>query len=173
MKNSITIFNQLLNIIPHGKFQQIVEEFNEDKYVKKFNSFHHFIVLLFAQLNENGSIIVFDKGYIDYKWLHSLHQKGVFFVTRAKDNMVYEVSGQQEFTEGTGVISDEIIILKGHKAAVDYPERLRMVKYYDIKTDKLYRDFKKCCYEPDMDCYDCVFTAFIHKVSNKICVINT
>ena len=84
------------------------------------------------------SIVVMDKGYIDFKWLHSLTQQGVFFVTRAKDNMVYEVSGQHEFTEGTGVISDEEIILTGQKATKDYPDKLRMVKYYDLKTEKVY-----------------------------------
>jgi hypothetical protein len=84
------------------------------------------------------SIVVMDKGYIDYKWLHSLTQQKVFFVTRAKDNMVYEVSGQHDFTEGTGVISDEQMVLTSPKAQKDYPEKLRMVKYYDIKTNKVY-----------------------------------
>ena len=84
------------------------------------------------------SIVVMDKGYIDFKWLYSLNDSGVFFVTRSKGNMIYEVIGQQEFTEGTGVISDEIIRLTGTKTVSDYPEVLRMVKYYDIQNDKLY-----------------------------------
>lgn len=84
------------------------------------------------------SIIVMDKGYIDFKWLYSLNDKGVFFVTRSKTNMLYEVIGQQEFTQGTGVVSDEIITLTGKTPTCDYPEVLRMVKYYDIKQDKLY-----------------------------------
>ena len=32
MKNVRTIFNQILNLIPHGKFQKTVNEFNENKY---------------------------------------------------------------------------------------------------------------------------------------------
>jgi len=84
------------------------------------------------------SIVVMDKGYIDYKWLHSLTLQKVFFVTRAKENMVYEVTGQHEFTEGTGVISDEEIVLTSSNAEKDYPEKLRVVKYYDYKTNKLY-----------------------------------
>ena len=84
------------------------------------------------------SIIVMDKGYIDFKWLYSLNENSVFFVTRSKTNMVYEVIGQQEFTEGTGVVSDELIALTGTTSNYDYPEALRMVKYYDIKQDKLY-----------------------------------
>jgi hypothetical protein len=48
--------DKFMNIIPNGKFQQFVNEFSDDKYIKKFNSFHHFIVLIFAQLNENDSL---------------------------------------------------------------------------------------------------------------------
>jgi len=78
-----------------------------------------------------------DKGYIDFKWLYSLTQQSVFFVTRAKDNMVYEVTGQQDFTEGTGVVSDDNGPTR-EKTYTDYPEHLRMVRYYDLKTEKLY-----------------------------------
>ena len=35
-----------------------------------------------------GSIVVFDKGYNDYAWLKQLDDAGVFFVTRARGNMV-------------------------------------------------------------------------------------
>lgn len=270
MKNVITIFNQLLNLVPLYKFQKIVEQRNGDKYVKKFKTLHQFIALLYGQITEKDSlrdiqhplnleknslqffslpeikkstladannkrdykifedlfyemlkktveltpnhnfrfnnplfsidsstiklclsvfdwakfrtakgaikihtklnhsgnipdflvitdgkcsdiraaktyfafspdsIVVMDKGYIDYKWLHSLTHKKVFFVTRAKENMVYEITGQHEFTEGTGVISDEEITLTGPKAEKDYPEKLRMVKYCDIKNKKVY-----------------------------------
>jgi len=36
-----------------------------------------------------GSIVAFDKGYVDYKWYKSLTDKGVFFVTRLRPNSVY------------------------------------------------------------------------------------
>jgi hypothetical protein len=270
MKNVSTVFNQVLNLIPYSQIQKTVDEFNGDKYTKKFNSFHHFVTLLYAQiteknslrdierpininkgkiqyfslpeikrstlaeannrrdyrifekifyvlldktmkltpkhkfkfknplysldsttidlclsifdwakfrktkgaikihtkLNHNGnipdflvitdgkgsdiktakanfdflpdSIVVKDKGYIDFEWLFSLNKKGVFFVTRAKDNMAYRVTGQHKFTEGTGVISDEEIVLTCPKSVNAYPEKLRMVKYYDIETNKIY-----------------------------------
>ncbi len=34
-----------------------------------------------------ASIVVFDKGYSDYGWLHALDRQGVFFVTRARSNI--------------------------------------------------------------------------------------
>ena len=41
-----------------------------------------------------GEIVVFDKADVDFKHLHELLLRGVFWVTRAKDNMQYEVVGQ-------------------------------------------------------------------------------
>ena len=43
---------------------------------------------------KDGEIAVFDKAYVDFKHLNALDGRGVFWVTRAKDNMVYEVVGQ-------------------------------------------------------------------------------
>lgn len=37
-----------------------------------------------------GSIVVFDKGYLDYGWYKSLTDKGIYFVTRLRKNMVYD-----------------------------------------------------------------------------------
>ena len=42
-----------------------------------------------------GEIVVFDKAYVDFKHLKTLDIRGVFWVTRAKDNMLYEVVGQR------------------------------------------------------------------------------
>lgn len=36
-----------------------------------------------------GSVVVFDKGYSSYTWHKSLTDKGVFFVSRIRDNAVY------------------------------------------------------------------------------------
>jgi len=36
-----------------------------------------------------GEIMLFDKAYVDFAHLHDLHQRGVFWVTRAKDNFQF------------------------------------------------------------------------------------
>lgn len=36
---------------------------------------------------EKGSFYIMDKGYIDFTRLHKLNNSGIYFVTRAKDNM--------------------------------------------------------------------------------------
>ena len=40
---------------------------------------------------EPGTIVVMDRGYVDYAWFGQLTAQGVFFVTRLKDDAVYEV----------------------------------------------------------------------------------
>ena len=40
---------------------------------------------------EPGTIVVFDRGYTDYKWFASLTKQGVYFVTRARWNGYYTV----------------------------------------------------------------------------------
>ncbi|MBN2641503.1 MAG: IS4 family transposase [Victivallales bacterium] len=47
-----------------------------------------------------GEIAVYDKAYVDFKHLCHLDSRGIFWVTRAKDNMHYEVMGQQESVQG-------------------------------------------------------------------------
>ena len=43
---------------------------------------------------KDGEIVVFDKAYVNFRHLKTLDDRGVSWVTRAKDNMVHEVAGQ-------------------------------------------------------------------------------
>lgn len=61
--------------------------------------------------------------------------KHAFFVTRAKDNMLYEVVSSSEVDKNTGVISDEKIRLIGIKTSKLYTENLRMVCLVLKKVD--------------------------------------
>ena len=45
---------------------------------------------------KDGEIVVFDKAYVDFRHLKKLDGRGVSWVTRSKDNMLYEVVGQHE-----------------------------------------------------------------------------
>ena len=51
------------------------------------------------------SILLIDRAYIDYKWLHSLTIRKLFFVTKAKGNIKYEVIGQQDVPKNKEAIS--------------------------------------------------------------------
>jgi hypothetical protein len=47
----------------------------------------HDVHALDMLIPEPGAIYVMDRGYIDFARLHTLHQAGAFFVTRAKSNL--------------------------------------------------------------------------------------
>lgn len=89
---------------------------------------------------EPSAIYLMDRGYVDSNRLFKLiTKKNAFFVTRAKDNMLFEVVSEAEVDKSTGIISDERIKLTGLHTAKWYPEELRMVTYEDYATSKVYR----------------------------------
>jgi hypothetical protein len=56
-----------------------------------------------------GEIVIFDKGYLDFSHLKDLGKRGVFWVTRAKDNMVYDLVDRRAC--GARIQSDETVAL--------------------------------------------------------------
>jgi len=74
-----------------------------------------------------GEIVLFDKAYVDYKHLFELTERGVFWVTRAKDNMRSRCR-KKLLREPTGkILRDEIITLANKKSRDNYPDTLRLV----------------------------------------------
>jgi hypothetical protein len=51
-----------------------------------------------------GSIVVFGKGFISYPWFRALGEKGVFFVTRLKQNAIYKVLERRTVNRDTGAL---------------------------------------------------------------------
>jgi Transposase DDE domain/Domain of unknown function (DUF4372) len=86
------------------------------------------------ELQPNATVVL-DRGYVDFAKLHSLRSRRINFVVRAKDNMRYEVAHDMPFETGTGVQSDQSIMLTTKKASKDYPQQLRRVAFYDAKTN--------------------------------------
>jgi hypothetical protein len=85
------------------------------------------------------SIITVDKAYVDFQWLYGLKQRGLYFVTRAKETMNYRVVGQQEVNSNKGLLADKEIRLTGFYTSKKYPEKLRLVIYHDSEHDKTYQ----------------------------------
>jgi hypothetical protein len=83
-------------------------------------------VELCAGLRE-GEIVIFDKAYVDFTHLHLLTERGVFFVTRAKDNMAAKVVKRRKKHKDTRIIADDEIVLTVPKSKQQYPQRLRRV----------------------------------------------
>jgi hypothetical protein len=74
-----------------------------------------------------GEIVVFDKAYVDFKHLSHLNNRQVFWVTRSKDNMSYEVVGQHTSPKGK-IIRDDKIKLTGQNTPEHYSNELRIVE---------------------------------------------
>ena len=84
------------------------------------------------------SIISIDKAYIDYRWLYSLNNRQITFVTRVKSNMEYAVTGQHKPIKNKAVFRDDLVRLTGYHSKQKYPKELRMVGYIDPVTEKRY-----------------------------------
>lgn len=87
---------------------------------------------------ETGAYYIMDRGYIDYKRLYSIQESGAFFVTRAKDNLAFKRLYSNEVDKSTGLRCDQVIRFTGYRAAKEYPEKLRRIKYFDKETDTAY-----------------------------------
>jgi uncharacterized membrane protein len=77
---------------------------------------------------EAGEIAVFDKAYMDFSHLFELARRGVFWVTRAKDNLTYRVRKRLVKKPTGKILRDELIFLTGVKTREKYPEVLRVVR---------------------------------------------
>lgn len=83
-----------------------------------------------------GTIVAMDRGYNDYSLFSSWTEAGVFFVTRAKHNMVYEVIEDRVVPERGNVLSDETIRLTGPGAAQRCPHPLRRIVVWDEENER-------------------------------------
>jgi len=74
-----------------------------------------------------GEIGVFDKGYLDLEHMAVLTDRGVFWVTRAKDNLAYEVVQERACPQGGRILKDQVIVFKYYVARKSYGQPLRLV----------------------------------------------
>ena len=85
-----------------------------------------------------GSVVVADRAYLDFGWLHQVQQRGVTFVTRLKRNVRYQVVREHDVDIRTGVLSDQTIELTSARSRKAYPDTLRRVGYWDEETRRSY-----------------------------------
>ena len=89
---------------------------------------------------ETNSYYLMDKGYVKLDSLcQHFHLNNAFFVTRAKENMLYEVIDSREVDQSAGLFSDETIKLTGSLTSQKYPDSLKLVVYEDFSINTVYR----------------------------------
>jgi putative transposase len=84
------------------------------------------------------SIVVMDRGYLDYSWYKTLSEKDIFFVTRARKNMRYKVIERRVVDKSKGLRADQSIQLVGLKSQKEKLPVLRRVTHVDPETGRRY-----------------------------------
>ncbi len=157
-----TIIDICLSAFPWAKFRKAKGGIKLHSLLDHRGNIPSFIVITDAKQHEvtiakdlpltfiSDSIIVFDKAYIDFKWIKSLCNSNLSWVSRSKTNMQYRVIGQLKNNDKKGVIADEIIELTGNIASSYYQNQIRKITYYDKETDTCYEfitnNFKLAAY---------------------------
>jgi hypothetical protein len=70
-----------------------------------------------------GTVVVEDRGYTDYAVYESWTEAGVFFVSRLRDNALFEVLQERQITSQGNVLEDQIIRLSGRPSKCSHPLR--------------------------------------------------
>ena len=84
---------------------------------------------------ETGAYYVFDRGYNNFGELYRIQRMESFFVVRAKSNLQYKcVRWKRRMPKN--ILTDAEIELTVYKSRKDYPENLRLVRYYDEEQDR-------------------------------------
>ena len=82
-----------------------------------------------------GSFYIFDRGYNDFSRLFTIHKLDAIFIVRGKKNVKFKrISWKRKLQDN--ILSDNIIHFAGYYQEKDYPEKLRLVKYWDKEKQR-------------------------------------
>ena len=86
-----------------------------------------------------GSIITFDKGYVDYAKYQDFTKASIWYVTRMKDNAIYEARKEYDIpdTADSRILKDEEIILRYGKNK-ELEHRARRIVFWDSDNQRLF-----------------------------------
>ena len=74
-----------------------------------------------------GEIVIFDKAYVDFDHLADLTLRLIFWVTRAKDNLNYDVVRRVQKGAKGKILRDDLIRLKSPASRKEYPDLMRRI----------------------------------------------
>src|SRR2546430_1269185 len=136
-----TLFAQVMELVPWTSFARIVHRYSGNAGARTLSCAEQFRAMAFAQLTWRESLRDIEASLsanaangsrlLDFSRLHTLHQAGAFFVTRAKSPMdarrVYSATTDRT----TGVLCDQRVMLNGYYSAKSDPEHLRRIRFKD------------------------------------------
>lgn len=75
-----------------------------------------------------GSIVVMDRGYVDYALFARWKEEGV---SRQKDNANYTIIEEKPVPANRAILNDQLIVLNVYYSKEDYPYPLRRIEVWD------------------------------------------
>jgi hypothetical protein len=85
---------------------------------------------------DKGDVVVFDRGFTNFKWYASLCERNIYFVTRLKKNADYRIVERKNTRQHKHISSDQTIQLQGFYSKQKCPYQLRRIRSRDPKTGK-------------------------------------
>jgi hypothetical protein len=89
-----------------------------------------------------GEIAIFDKAFLAFGHLWQLTKRGVFWVTRAREDQDFKVIRRYLRQAEGNILRDDLIVLKGPKSSRLYPDLLRrVVARVELKGEMVEMEF--------------------------------
>lgn len=142
MRLDATVIDLCLSLFPWAKFRQTKGAvklhllLDHDGYLPTFANMtegkvHEVNVARTLSLPK-GSIVAMDRGYFDFGLFEKWNSEGVFFVTRMKENIQYDVLDSFEIPAANAVLFDRTICPDNQK----YSHPLRLIVVWDAKNER-------------------------------------
>ena len=84
---------------------------------------------------EPNAYYIFDRAYDSFKELYKIHLTDSFYVVRAKTNLKYKVVRWKRRMP-QNILTDAEVKLTGTLSEKKYPERFRLIRFYDEEDDR-------------------------------------
>ena len=85
-----------------------------------------------------GSVVVFDKGYNNYRWHNTLTEKGIYWVTRIRGNAKYDIVDEHKDNLGSTILYDRTIKYSSTQRDTQNLSPIRLIGYKDTETGQRY-----------------------------------
>ena len=77
---------------------------------------------------QDGSIVVADKAYVDFRHFRELTADGIVWVVRARRDTAFRVVRKLHTTDNPRILADEIVVLARPQTAEKHPEEMRRIR---------------------------------------------
>jgi hypothetical protein len=141
-----TTISLCLSLFPWAKFRHTKGAvklhllLDHDGYLPTFahitNGKKHDVTIARQAPLAKGSIVVMDRGYNDYSLFSYWTTKGIYFVTRLKENADYIVVEERQPPQNRNILADQIVRFAGYTAKKNCPHCLRRIVIWDDEKER-------------------------------------